>query len=221
MNDAGVKRLYSAAALVAIIAASSAVFIKARQYFERVEYPVYRVDEIKADTSGFAWKGNVRATRSAVVYTDIECTQYRSFRRLMDTLTAARGDEWKVYYKLRPLFKGRLMHLRTYAAYAAQVQGKFFEMLGLLQDILMPRQRGGDIDKVKSQIDSCAHSLQLDMEQFKRDMNSAIIEKKAEDVIAETEKYGIITFPCLLIKGHLVRGLVPSREVLFLADKSR
>ena len=83
------------------------------------------------------------------------------------------------------------------AAIAAQNQGKFWQMHDALFAISNKLN--------KNSIEKAATTIELDMEQFKKDLNSQASKQKLAKDMAGANKAGISGTPALFINGRMVK----------------
>ncbi|MBD3318029.1 MAG: thioredoxin domain-containing protein [Chitinivibrionales bacterium] len=202
------KTIAVSIALAAVGALDVFAFMLARQSFPETKYRVYRPDEIHCITEGFPRSGPANAPVAMVEYTDFECAYSSHMDSVLDTIRAWFGPQMiAVYHKQRPLYEDTVRRLRVRAAYAAHRQGKFFEMKSLLTAIELSANDAGREKKLRSDIRTAADLAGLDMARFKRDIESAEIDEIIDEVVKETERYGIYRYPSLLINGHFICGV--------------
>ena len=82
------------------------------------------------------------------------------------------------------------------ASLAADQQGKFWEY----HDKLYAEQK-----IVPASIDKIASEIGLDQEQFKKDMNSAKLQKIVADDITEAGRLGVTGTPTIFINGRTLK----------------
>jgi protein-disulfide isomerase len=203
-----------------VAAANALVFATARARFSETSYEVHTPDEIIADTAGFPHRGPVSAPLSIVVYNDPQSRQGAAMDRLLDTLCALRGDRIRVCYKLRPVYVDKARRIRACAALAAYNQNRFVDMLRLLDSASVGRAQEQKRAEIRSEVLACAKELGLDTGRFSRDLDSRQTARRIGEVVAETEAYGIVVYPCVLAGGRLVRGLVPPGTLVDAIDRA-
>lgn len=92
-----------------------------------------------------------------------------------------------------PLKFHKLAEPSARAALAAQEQGKFWEF----HDRLFAEKKLS-----KGSITNIAKSLELDMVQFKKDMESATIKAKIQKDLQDAQKAGVTGTPTVFINGR-------------------
>lgn len=145
-------------------------------------------------------KGAADAKLTVVEYSDFQCPAcaavYPTVKKIMDE----KGDQVRLVYRNFPI-PGHYNGIpAAYAAGAAGLQGKFFEML----DVLMTRQSewsvldAGALDKT---LDSYAQTIGLEMSKFKKDMSSDAVKAKVKKDFESGEKAGVNSTPSFFING--------------------
>lgn len=99
----------------------------------------------------------------------------------------------KIVFKNMPLDFHKMADPSHRAAMAAELQGKFWEFHDRLfaAKTLSP-----------SLIDSIARDLGLDMDKFKRDMQSPLVRQKIEKELADAKNAGVTGTPTVFINGR-------------------
>jgi protein-disulfide isomerase len=107
------------------------------------------------------------------------------------------------------------MHKKAPAAHAASAaahkQGKFWEM----HDLIFANQKEMSPEKYLE----WAQQLDLDVEQFKRDLASEEVKKAVNDDAAEAAKMGVTGTPGFFINGRFLRGAKPFEDFKKLIDE--
>ncbi|MHB1345076.1 MAG: DsbA family protein [Thermoleophilia bacterium] len=101
-----------------------------------------------------------------VEYADFECEACAEFSPILASLRAEYGDEVLFVFRFFPLERHRYGTVSAQVAYAAHLQGKFWEM----HDLLYEKQREwADSTDPYPYFDAYAEQLGLDLETFHRD----------------------------------------------------
>ena len=102
-------------------------------------------------------------------YSDFQCEACARFAPMLAALRAKYGDRVQFVSRFFPLINHPYGMLSAQAAYAASLQGKFWEM----QDLLYERQaEWSDAPDAYPYFEAYAKSLGLDMGRFRRDVNA-------------------------------------------------
>jgi cyclophilin family peptidyl-prolyl cis-trans isomerase len=105
-----------------------------------------------------------------------------------------------VVYRHFPLENDDKAALATQAAEAAGLQGKFWEM----HDLLFKQQKdwaGLSVDQFQDWVAKRAGELKLDVEKFKKDMNSSAAAAFAKDAFERNQTIGMPGVPFLVVNG--------------------
>lgn len=110
--------------------------------------------------------GPADARVALVEYADFECGACAEFAPILADLRAEYGDRVLFVFRFFPLANHRYGTISAQVAYAAYLQGKFWEM----HDLLYAKQREwADSDDPYPFFDRYAGELGLDMDAFRRD----------------------------------------------------
>ena len=154
---------------------------------------------IPAGTSPF--KGPADAPITIIEFSDFQCPFCKRGADTMDEVMKAYQGKVKLVFKNLPLDFHDQAKPAAKAALAAGKQGKFWEM----HDALFNNQRGlGDEFYLEQ-----AKTLGLNVEQFKKDMASADLEKQIEEDVKIARAQGISGTPGFFVNGVAVKGAYP------------
>ncbi len=106
----------------------------------------------------------------------------------------------KIVFKHLPLRMHNMAEAAALAAIAAQNQGKFWQM----HDALFATPKLN-----KETIDQAAKSIELDMDTFKKDMNSPETKQKLARDLASARQADVSGTPTLFINGRRVKSRGP------------
>jgi protein-disulfide isomerase len=145
--------------------------------------------------------GPADAPLTVIEYSDFQCPFCAQYAPIMKTLREKYGDRVQFVFRFFPLANHPYATVTAKAAYAASLQGKFWEM----HDLLFENQKEwSDSADPRPYIDSYAESLGLDMEQFHADMDAQstvdFITKQAE----EGTQAGVTHTPWFVIGDSVV-----------------
>ncbi len=135
-----------------------------------------------------------------VEYSDFQCPACKIFYVFLKQIEAKYGAKMELVYRNFPLSQHANAMLAAQAAEAAGKQGKFWEMHDMIFE-------GQDIWSAKSNADtgktfmSYAQSLGLNIDQFKKDLNSAEIKTKIEGDYQGGIKSEINATPTFFLNG--------------------
>lgn len=141
-------------------------------------------------------------------YSDYQCPACKYYASFVEKAEAEFGDRIEVIYRHFPLRMHRYAELAGRAAEAAKAQGKYKEM----HDMIFAGQEQWSRGNAESTFISYANSLKLDMDKFKKDLNSATINRI---VLADKRKgnaLGVNSTPTFFIDGKKVERLPQTYE---------
>jgi NhaA family Na+:H+ antiporter len=131
---------------------------------------------------------------SVVVYGDYHCPYCRRLRFVLDRLRQALGE--RLVYVFRHFPNERSHPGATFAARAAEAaakQGRFWEMHDCLY--------GEEPPLSEEQVLGMAESAGLDMERFRRDLDSDETRRRVEEDLAEGRRNGVTGTPTIFVEG--------------------
>ncbi len=137
-----------------------------------------------------------------IEFTDFECPFCKRATDTMDELMKIYDGKIRLVFKNLPLssiHKNALSAAK--AAMAAHKQGMFWPYHDMLFDSSPNLNKGLYI--------RIAKRLKLDIERFKKDMNSKEIEKEIKEDMRIAKRFGINATPSFLINGVLIKGAKP------------
>ena len=139
-------------------------------------------------------KGKGNAPVTLVEYGDFECPYCRLAYPIVEEIQKIKGDGIRIVFRNFPL--SQIHPHALHAAYAAEAtakQGKFWEMYYLL---LENQEALEDQDLL-----TYAKRLNLDIQQFKKDMGSEEVAKKVKDDFMGGVRSGVNGTPTFFING--------------------
>lgn len=163
-------------------------------------------------------KGDANSSITLVEFSDFECPACAAYNPLLKEVLAAYAGELRLVYRHFPLPGHKSAAVAAYAAEAAGVQGKFFEM----HDLLFERQSDWSSSKDASSLFvSYAAELGLDDDRFRADMKSdSVIERVREDLRQATE-LRLRGTPTFFVNGNLIENPRSLEEFKKTIDAAR
>lgn len=135
-----------------------------------------------------------------VKYADYQCPACRFHFFMLEDLKKEYGDKIEVISRQYPLNSHEHSVLAATAAEAARTQGKFHEMERMLYEY----QRQWPSGDVKSALIRYAKQLDLDIEQFKKDLDSEELKQKVMDQKKEGKEKGVSATPTYIVEGEII-----------------
>lgn len=156
-------------------------------------------------------KGPANAKVTIIEFSDFQCPYCKRGKETMDAVLKKYPKDVKVVFKHLPLpFHDKAMPAAL-ASLAAARQGKFWEMHD--EFFANQSQLGPDF------YNKVAEKLGLNMEKFKKDMESPEIKKLVEDDMALAKKHGIQGTPGFFVNGVAVKGAFPVDHFAEIIDR--
>lgn len=161
---------------------------------------VTRVHHSKAQSNE---QGNA-AVVTITEYSDYQCPACAYFHPIVEKLKDKYGDQIELELKFFPLNSHQYAALAARAAQAAKNQGKFKEMHNLLFE---EQKRWSNSRNPASIFVEFARKLDLNMEQFKNEINAAETQKIVMEEREEGRQKGVNATPTFFIDGEQLNDL--------------
>lgn len=141
-----------------------------------------------------------KAAVKLVEYGDYQCPACGYYHKMVEQLKSDFGDQLEVEFNHFPLRQHQYAALAARAAEAARKQGKFWEM----HDLLYSNQKEWSQGNATQMITNYAKSIDLDMKQFKMDLNArstqqAVMKEKKQGIDA-----GVNSTPTFFLNGKKI-----------------
>jgi len=166
---------------------------------------------VKVDLGASPVKGNPNAKITVFEFSDFQCPYCKRGMDTMEQLLKAYPNDVKLVFKNLPLPFHDQARPAAKAAFAAQQQGKFWEMY---EKLFNNQQALGDEGYAKF-----ATELGLNMDKFKADMASEAAEKLIAADEAEAAKLEFNGTPAFVVGGIKVVGAQPMPKFKQVVDK--
>jgi protein-disulfide isomerase len=155
-------------------------------------------------------KGSSKAQVTIVEFSDFQCPFCSRVLPTLDKLIKDYPDKIRVFFKHNPLPFHSDAPLAAQAAVAAEAQGKFWQM----HDILFKNQQ----NIKRPDLEKYAKEIGLDVEKFKKDIDSPATKKRVNDDTELGKKLGVQGTPNFFINGRPLRGAVPYEQFKTAVD---
>ena len=144
-----------------------------------------------------------------VEYSDFQCPSCKSAHDFLKTVEASGSADFDItkkvtfVYRYFPLYQ---IHdkakISAYVAEAAGIQGKFWEM----SDLLFDNQQSWSTsnDPQNEFFLKYATELKLNIDQFKKDLSSAVVKDRVNSELKEAEQIGVNSTPTFFLNGQKV-----------------
>lgn len=148
--------------------------------------------------------GNPKAKVILVEYSDFQCPACRIYFPLVRQLEKDFGNKLSVVYRLFPLIQTHQNSMISgQAAYAASLQGKFWEM----HDLLFENQDNwSDSKSAKDIFIGYAKDLKLDLNKFRTDLDVGSTKKFVTDQADKAVAIGLSYTPSFFINGTHIQN---------------
>ncbi len=153
--------------------------------------------------TGEDWsRGPADAPITLIEYSDFECPGCAGMDPLITLLEEAYGDNLRFVYRHFPLDFHENAPIAAEAAEAAGAQGKFWEM----HNMLFQRQAewsGSAADQIMDLLAGYAQELELDVEQFSRDLADHTYREKVQNSYNAATTMQLPGTPTFIVNGRL------------------
>ena len=138
---------------------------------------------------------------SVIEYSDFQCPFCAEYAKWMTELRAKYGDRVQFVFRNYPLSNHQWATLAAKVAYAAYLQGKFWEMNDLLYQKQPEWETSSD---PRTLFESYAASLGLDLQQFRDDADAQSTLDFIKKQAAEGKAAGVNHTPWFVVGGQSV-----------------
>ncbi len=156
---------------------------------------------VSIDTEGSPFLGRADAPVEIVEFSDFQCPYCARVKPMTEEILRQYPDQVKVVFKNFPLSSHEHAKPAALAAMAAQNQGKFWEF----HDELFAAQRELSRDKIMA----IARDLDLDMNQFQRDIRSRELSRRLQKDMQDGQQAGVRGTPTIFVNGMLLEQRSP------------
>lgn len=184
---------------------------EAQQRAQEAEFEEIMKSPVKIDPGASPVKGPANAPITIIEFSDFECPFCKRGASTMDQILKKYPNEVKLSFKHLPLPMHNNAKPASKASWAAGQQGKFWEFHDALFE---NQQKLSEEFYVKT-----AENLKLDVEKFKKDMNSPEAEKQIQEDMELANKHGIQGTPGFFVNGVAVKGAYPLEYFKKIIDR--
>ncbi|MDO9028403.1 MAG: DsbA family protein [Candidatus Roizmanbacteria bacterium] len=176
--------------------------------------------ELKADDH-IKWSPDKK--NLLVEYSDFQCPACKNAHDILKTIEASGSADFNITKKVTLVFRHFPLsqihdkaYLAAYASEAAAKQGKFWEMTDLLFDNQNVWEKSNSPKEI---FISYANQLKLDLEKFKKDIDSSEVKNKVDENLKEGEQMEINSTPIFFLNGQKLDKLKSFDELKTMLKK--
>lgn len=149
-------------------------------------------------------KGNKEAKIVLIEYSDFQCSACANYALIMKQLIQDFGNEIAFVYRHFPLKQNhRNAELAAWASESAGKQNKFWEM----HDIIFEKQKEWENSgNAEEYFREYAQALNINIEQFGKDINSEEVKNKVENDFQSGLRSGINSTPTFFLNGNKIKN---------------
>ena len=140
-----------------------------------------------------------------IEYSDFQCPACKNAHNVLKTIEASGSADFNITKKVTLVFRHFPLfqihdkaYLAAYASEAAGKQGRFWEMT----DLLFINNQWETSKDPKNEFINFAKELGLDLEKFKKDIDSSEVKNKVYENLKEGEQMGISSTPTFFLNGQ-------------------
>jgi len=147
-------------------------------------------------------RGDPKSKITLIEYSDFQCPACAAYYPIVKQLFAEFGDKIYFAYRFFPLTSiHKNAMIASQAAYAAKLQGKFWEM----HDMLFETQTSwAESDNAADTFTAYAKKLNLDVNKFQKDMNSDEAKNYVADSQNQASSIGVNSTPTFFVNGRQI-----------------
>lgn len=163
------------------------------------------------------FKGNKESKIVLVEYSDFQCPACGYYYPMVKKLNEELGDKIGFAYRHFPLPQHKNAKIAAYAAEAAGKQGKFWEM----HDMIFDNQKKWSEEKgAKDIFIDYAKALNLNLDQFRGDLDSKAIQEKVESDYQSGVRSKVDSTPSFFLNGEKIQNPQSYDDFKSLVEKS-
>lgn len=148
-------------------------------------------------------KWNAKSQNVLVEYSDFQCPSCRSFYNFIKEVEKTATPNAAFVFRNFPLAQIHPnAYVAAYAAEAAAIQGKFWEMEGALYE---KQTEWSGLVNPRDYFLKLAIDLKLDVDKFESDLDSSAVTTKVQADLTEGEAIGVNSTPSLYLNGKKVQ----------------
>ena len=152
-------------------------------------------------TDGSPTAGKTDAPVTIAVFSDFECPYCSQAAPLLEKAQAEFPDSVKLVFKSFPLSFHKHSREAATAAFAADRQGKFWEV----HDLFFQNFKSLTSEKIRALVQQAG----VDMSRFDKDIEDPAIQQKIDADAKEGETIGIHGTPAIYVNGHALQDRSP------------
>lgn len=159
-----------------------------------------------SDTAASGEEADASEVVEVVEFVDLQCPTCQAYHPVVKEVIAQNPDTVRFVFKHFPLSIHQHARRAAIAAEAAGEQGQFFEMV----DLLFENQQAWSEEANPSETFlGYAQQLELDIEQFRADLENEELAERVEQNVNEGMSVGVGGTPTFFINGKATDGLPP------------
>lgn len=143
-----------------------------------------------------------------VDYSDFQCPACKTFHKILKSFEASTSPDFDITNKVTLVYRHfplisihQNSFTAAYAAEAAGLQNKFWEMADLLYE---KQLEWSSLSNPKKYFLNLAKTLKLDIKKFSQDIESKIVKDKVQANLNEAESIGLNSTPTFFLNGKKV-----------------
>ncbi len=180
--------------------------------------PAYESSILSDSVAESDWvKGNREAKTILVEYSDFQCPACRYYHPWLNQLLQKMGEDVAFVYRHFPLPQHKNAEPAAWAAEAAGMQDKFWEMYDL---IFETQDAWSNVRGVTDIFGEYAEDLDLDVERFINDLESKDIKNKVENSYLSGIQSRVNSTPTFFLNGVKIQNPASYEELKEILSES-
>ena len=186
-------------AVVAIATLGSGAMLYRAQLPHPLTIPEDKSVSRKGDAESMHIRGNPEASVTLEEFGDFECPSCAKLATFLDQVIKEYHPRVRLIFRNFPLPNHLFARDAALAAEAAGLQGRYWEMHDMLYREQPVWTSSNSINNARTLFISYAETLELDLDRFKKDMDSDKARERIESDEARAKSLGVKTAPSLFV----------------------
>lgn len=148
-------------------------------------------------------RGPENAPVALIEYSDFQCPACQAYYPLIERVLASSTVPIRMVYRHFPLPQHKNATIAAQASEAAAMQGKFWEMYGML--FISPAE-WTELADPRDVFAGYAQRIGINVTKFKADMDGAVAKEIVQRQLAEGQSIGINQTPTFFLNGKMVEN---------------
>ncbi len=181
--------------------AAGTMLFRAKKSQMQAANPPTAETKLRTDEGALHSQGNPNAPVTLVEFGDFECPPCGRVAAATDRITEGYGDNLRMVFRHFPLAAHKHAIAAAQASEAADLQGKFWEMHGILYQNQEEWHKAADVRDV---FIDYASKIGLDVDRFKADLESPVVNERIDADRRHGVALGVTATPAIFVNNRNV-----------------